>query len=92
MLEADSTPCARAPAGYRDDPPRRGGGELHGADAPAPGVRGRRRVRAAVRAARRGVRRFQSNPTDPLGLYTVFVKQRSEPARARTALLVFPPD
>jgi hypothetical protein len=37
-------------------------------------------------------RRFQSNPTDPLGLYTVFVKQRGEPARARTSLMVFPPD
>jgi len=37
-------------------------------------------------------RRFQSNTTDPLGLYTAFVKQRGEPARARTSLLLFPPN
>jgi len=37
-------------------------------------------------------RRFQSNPGDPVGLYTAYVKQRDAPARARTSLLVFPPD
>jgi hypothetical protein len=36
-------------------------------------------------------RRFQSNPGDPIGLYTAFVKQRDAPARARTSLLVFAP-
>jgi hypothetical protein len=35
--------------------------------------------------------RFQSNPTDPQGLYTVFVKQSDQPARARTSVFVFPP-
>jgi hypothetical protein len=37
-------------------------------------------------------RRFQSNTTDPLGLYTAFVKQSDEPARARTSLWLFPPN
>jgi hypothetical protein len=37
-------------------------------------------------------RRFQSSPTDPLGLYTAFVKQPDAPARARASLMVFPPD
>jgi hypothetical protein len=36
-------------------------------------------------------RRFQSNTTDPLGLYTAFVKQTDAPARARTSLFLFPP-
>ena len=36
-------------------------------------------------------RRFESNTTDPLGLYTAFVKQTDAPARARTSLFVFPP-
>jgi hypothetical protein len=36
-------------------------------------------------------RRFQSNTTDPLGLYTAFVKQSDAPARARTSLWLFPP-
>jgi hypothetical protein len=35
--------------------------------------------------------RFQSNPTDPLGLYTAFVKQTDAPARARTSIFLFPP-
>jgi hypothetical protein len=35
--------------------------------------------------------RFQSNPTDPQGLYTAFVKQSDQPARARTSVFVFPP-
>ncbi|MEA2361249.1 MAG: hypothetical protein QOD71_394 [Thermoleophilaceae bacterium] len=35
--------------------------------------------------------RFQSNTTDPLGLYTAFVKQSDQPARARTSVFVFPP-
>jgi hypothetical protein len=35
--------------------------------------------------------RFQSNPTDPLGLYSAFVKQSDQPARARTSVFVFPP-
>jgi hypothetical protein len=38
-----------------------------------------------------GFRRFQSNTTDPLGLYTAFVKQTDAPARARTSLFLFPP-
>lgn len=37
-------------------------------------------------------RRFQSNPTDPLGLYTAFVFQPDAPARARAALIVRAPD
>lgn len=37
-------------------------------------------------------RRFESNPTDPLGLYTAFVFQSNAPARARAALLVRAPD
>jgi hypothetical protein len=36
-------------------------------------------------------RRFQSSPTDLLGLYTAFVKQTDQPARARTSLWLFPP-
>jgi len=37
-------------------------------------------------------RRFQSNTTDPLGLYTAFVRQPDAPARARTSLWLFPPN
>jgi hypothetical protein len=37
-----------------------------------------------------GFRRFQSNPTDPLGLYTALVFDPESPARARAALLVQP--
>ncbi|MDX6633556.1 MAG: hypothetical protein QOG26_1561 [Solirubrobacterales bacterium] len=37
-------------------------------------------------------RRFQSNVTDPLGQYTAFVKQSDAPARARTSLMLFPPN
>jgi hypothetical protein len=36
-------------------------------------------------------RRFESNTTDPLGLYTAFVKQTDQPARARASVFVFPP-
>ena len=37
------------------------------------------------------VLRFQSNPTDPLGLYTAFVFEPGAEARARTAVFVRPP-
>jgi hypothetical protein len=37
-------------------------------------------------------RRFQSSASDPLGLYTAFVKQPDAPARARASLFVFPRD
>ncbi|MEA2333442.1 MAG: hypothetical protein QOH58_3580 [Thermoleophilaceae bacterium] len=36
-------------------------------------------------------RRFDSNPTDPLGLYTAFVFQSDAPARARASVFVRPP-
>jgi hypothetical protein len=36
------------------------------------------------------IREFQSNTTDPLGLYSAFVKQSDAPARARAAILVTP--
>jgi len=36
------------------------------------------------------IREFQSNTTDPAGLYTAFVKQSDAPARARPSLLVTP--
>jgi hypothetical protein len=38
-----------------------------------------------------GFRRFQSNPTDPLGLYTALIFDPETPARARTAVLIRPP-
>ncbi|HEX3277331.1 MAG TPA: hypothetical protein VHR40_02325 [Thermoleophilaceae bacterium] len=36
------------------------------------------------------IHEFQSNPTDPTGLYTAFVKQSDAPARARASVLVTP--
>jgi hypothetical protein len=33
---------------------------------------------------------FQSNATDPLGLYTAFIKQSDAPARARASILLTP--
>jgi hypothetical protein len=37
-------------------------------------------------------RRFDSSPTDPLGLYTAFVFESDAPARARASVLVRAPD
>jgi hypothetical protein len=37
-----------------------------------------------------GFRRFESNPTDPPGLYTAYVYDPETPARARAAVYVFP--
>jgi hypothetical protein len=37
------------------------------------------------------IREFQSNTTDPLGLYTAFVQQSGAPARARAAILLVAP-
>jgi hypothetical protein len=36
------------------------------------------------------IREFQSNPNDPPGLYTAFIKQSDAPARARASVLVTP--